>query len=1463
MTNTKSLSLSQCLVGATVALLLAGALVANAQVPAQLPLLSRAGPGVPPNMMLMMDDSGSMQFRHMPEYVFAGDTFSTPNPLGEKNVTWDPSDRYQTFFSSVGVDMGVVPGSLTITNWVLRALRSSDTNTLFYNPEIVYQPWFNDDGVTRRPNSIVTAAYSSPPIKATTATSLTATNVGLGLKNFKLVEMGKSFAVNQQVLISSTAAPTRWMYGKVTALNGVDMTVQVTTSGGAGNLASWNIVRTDIVDLTNIAQHPGGVTPATQLVVGKRYRIINPGTTVWNPSTGASNSELNHVFTATGTGVGTGVAQAALCFANPTNVIGTGIKPGEGCEPASGPVTHDPGVYFRLQKTGQVYKTLTSAANYTGYSINTVNGSYPKVISRTDCSGAVGPTGCTQAEERQNFANWYSYYRTRNLIARGALMEAFAADPASIPATALLKDGRYRIATQGNTLFTAIGAIDNQVGTVFTATGAGAGTGTAMPIPYRLGFGRINRAGMINVDTVPTIAIETDAKYGGGGVRDYSGARRVNLFKWLDDLPAVGSTPLVPAFEAVGEYYKRTDDRGPWTDDPSGVVPNTVANNKTCRRSFQIATTDGYWNLVAGTKGNADNAATGPITGVGTTYPGYTPVKPYSDATGNTLADAAMHYWVTDLQPGTANAVRPVGENISFWQNMTTHTITMGVRGTLDSKVDLPALTSGAKVWPPAGVGQTTNNVDDVWHAAVNGRGQYFSVKDPKEMADAFKSILTMSSGDDKPTAGVATASTTLTTNNFKYVPEFQQQGWSGDVKSYRLIGLEDSKQVWSAAEKLPAQSALNAPVYTSDRNIVTWNAVPGGPAVPFKWSSLSLQNKNALDASLGLNKDKFVNYLWGEHTYEGPGQPFRQRLDKNNKPFILGDFMNGNPVSVLDSFNGMYTNLSLGDYDGFLAAKKARTSVVFAGANDGMLHGFKDSRPALNVPAALDDGREVFAYVPRAVYPTLHKLADKTYGTTGLPHQYFVDGPLRESDAYVKAPVTNTVSWRNYLMGSLGAGGRAVYALDVTDLANLGVNTVRWEISSATQPDLGYVLAPIKVGVLPNGRWVAIFGNGFSSTNGYATLFVVDIEKAGDQDPTAVQKLNVDMLGNNGLGGVTLIHDVDGKITTIYAGDLKGKLWKFDFDAGATSKFVVSGGTAMFTATDGGGIVQPITASPVVFNHAQGGKIVVFGTGKLFADADALDTQVQTTYAVWDKAGDAAFTRPMVRANLTGRTLKAFWGEGAAKDTAFFSLTDVTAIDWTTSRGWRIDLDVTVPADPLAVPPKPAALLRTRVIYPTLVGGLDTAVVSTVAPAQDVLGVCDALSGSALNLLLPVQSGLNPLNKTFDTNGDGTAGPTDVFSVGYGTAADGVDVVVRSQNKDGTDGLNDPGGGGHEGDCTGAKCSGGGECVPSPKCPEAGTCLASIQSATAGMTVCIPSGAAATRKMDRVWRRIINPPIR
>lgn len=1424
--------------------------------PSQLPLLTKAGAAVAPNVVLTLDDSGSMQFQHMPENELAVRNPTTANPVASNTVRWDKNDDYM-----VSVNFfGTVPGIMESTNYRLRALRSADTNTVFYNPEIRYRPWLTSDGVTRLPDSPVAKAYKNPLIR----------------------------------------------------------------TGAAGTY----------VDLTALS----GTFPAGSFVVGTTYKIVTAGTTSFT-AIGAANNSVGTTFVATGPGSGTGTASTGSstaaastgwCFANANN---------SDCAAAGAAFVHDPGAYFRLVKqnvtagsfaVGETYKivsvgstnfmalgaasntvgvsfkatgagtgsgvaygysVVTTASNYTGYSINSVPAgtfvvgtqykityagstsftsigassnavgtvftatgagsgtgratqvAFTKYADRIDCAGTV----CTQDEERQNYANWFSYYRNRNLLARGSLMEAFGPEAAPVTAGTFVVGTSYAIVSVGSTSFTAIGASSNTVDTVFTATGAGSGTGTARPIAMRLGFGRINK-GSATVDGVTTSVLESDtATYGGGGVRDFNSARKANLFKWLEDLPANGGTPLVGALDTIGKYYSRTDNKGPWTDFP-GASGNVVANNKTCRRSYTILTTDGYWTS-APTVGNQDNTDGATITGSGASYK-YVASRPYKDEWSDTLADVAMKYWKSDLQTATDNKVPAVANNPSFWQNMTTYTVGLGVRGTLDPDTDLPALTAGTKTWPHASPTGASENVDDLWHAAVNSRGQYFSAKDPQELATAIRTALAGATGGAGATAGVATASTLLSSGNRKYIPTFESGNWDGDITAY---GLDATGQVttaqWTASSKMPAWNSRN--IVTFDNTSSTWTGVS------FDWASIPLSGQAAMGAVAALHPTEFINYLKGDHSQEGVGNLYRSRFDSAAKPFVLGDIVNSNPVLIKGNFDGMYTDPAFGgtgSYATFKATKAARTAVLFAGGNDGMLHAFQDSEGV--TPAT--DGKEIFAYVPRAVYPNLYKLTDYNYGTTStLQHQYYVDGPLHEADAFVKAPGASSASWRNYLFGSLGAGGRAVFALDVTNSTSMGASSVRWELSSAEDDDIGYVLTPIKVGVLPNGRWVAIFGNGYSSANGKAVLFVVDIENAASSDvavrTAAIQKLVLDSTGSNGLGGVTVIpNQTTGRTELIYVGDLKGKLWKIKYNTTTNLFQVDSNGTSgFFAAKDSLAAAQPITSSPVVYKHSLGGYMVIFGTGKLFSAADTNDTSTQTVYGVWDKEAGSlgapdSISRPLARANLVPRILSTFAGTGGAAGTTFVSASGAT-VDYTgTSRGWYMDLSPTITGG--------------RVIYPSQVVGYSTALVSSVAPVQGTPLACESGTGTALNLLLPVEQGKDSTSHSFDTNGDGIANGSDTTGIGYQTKADGVDAVVSSAGVSGSNRLADVGGGGPEGDCTGAVCSKKGQkCVPSPLCPEANTCLSSIQSATMGLPVCIPVGAGGTR----VWRRIINPPIR
>jgi type IV pilus assembly protein PilY1 len=198
--------------------------------------------------------------------------------------------------------------------------------------------------------------------------------------------------------------------------------------------------------------------------------------------------------------------------------------------------------------------------------------------------------------------------------------------------------------------------------------------------------------------------------------------------------------------------------------------------------------------------------------------------------------------------------------------------------------------------------------------------------------------------------------------------------------------------------------------------------------------------------------------------------------------------------------------------------------------------------------------------------------------------------------------------------------------------------------------------------------------------------------------------------------------------------------------------------------------------------------------------------------YGVRDQSGDS-LARPMGRAALEARSLSQV---AAASGATFYSLAG-TPVNWATQRGWVTDLN---------------ALAGMRVVYPAQMVSSKVALVSAVVPARDVI-VCDAAIGQGVNFLFPVEQGLNPDYPMFDTNGDGLFTVADTLVAGYGTNADGIDAVIRSTPT-----------------CAGGVCK----------------TVISIQNTTSQQraTVEAPDLASGARVIrDRVWRRIINPPIR
>ena len=975
-----------------------------------------------------------------------------------------------------------------------------------------------------------------------------------------------------------------------------------------------------------------------------------------------------------------------------------------------------PATYYRKNGTGFIRVSLGKDENGIAFHTETTfraDNYTPsnKGADRTDCVTLA--TKCTLAEEKKNFANWYTYYRTRSLLARGASSLAFSK----------LED------------------------------------------PMRVGYGRINYSGAAadGITGAPTATVQR-------GVRDFTvnSATRKAFFDWLYTVPASGGTPLRRAMDDVGRYFMVTSTAGPWGNTPGTADTKTTPDPlASCRKSFHILMTDGYWNGAAATKATANyDGSDGPITDIESAYlnkkyrykksatDGVGTKSPYADNFSGTLADVAAYYWQTDLFPKVSDTVNldnnvkantsktdtskpyySASENVdrgdhAFWQHLTTYTVGLGVAGSIVNTTTAPPATG----WPSVTEDSPTA-VDDLWHAAVNGRGRYLSAQNPQEFQDAMEAALNAILGSVDANTGVSVSATVVNGSTKRYIPSFNSPSWTGDVKASLLLD-PNSNPIWSATDSLPAFGL---------RKLYTWS---GSQVVAFD-TSLS----TTLRTSMGGATDALINFLRGDRSLEG--STYRCRGDSPGtkvctaKPAnagLFGDVINGTPILIGKSSADMgYQLLPAADtsrntYRTYFNAKKARTSAVVAvGANDGMLHFLNDS-----------NGKELMGYIPSTALPNLSRLSYKNYGLSTEDanvnsHRFFVDGPIVEADAYLSG-------WTNVVIGSAGAGGKSLFAFKVgtSDPTTVSNNSVMWELNAGAQnaqaANLGHVMAPVAVGRMANGKWAAVFGNGLDSTNGTASLWIVDLATG---EPL-VAPIRAGTETGNGLGGVTLVRNAQRVVVAAYAGDALGRMWRFDLEGASASNWKVGFGGSPLIATG-----KAITAAPTYLSHPKGGLMVLFGTGKLYANGDEATTTQQSLYGVWDVtavgkasvAGRTASLSKLVQPRVnTSVTVKAVGSplKGYAIDP---SSTTISYTDYNGLRGWVLDM---------------AAATGERAIYnPFLLQGY--AYFNTMAPQVATQGdPCISQSSNFWQYTINPFTGEMPQFSLYDTNGDGVINDKD-----------------------------------------------------------------------------------------------------
>ncbi|WP_267106939.1 pilus assembly protein [Xanthomonas sacchari] len=428
----------------------------------------------------------------------------------------------------------------------------------------------------------------------------------------------------------------------------------------------------------------------------------------------------------------------------------------------------------------------------------------------------------------------------------------------------------------------------------------------------------------------------------------------------------------------------------------------------------------------------------------------------------------------------------------------------------------------------------------------------------------AFERILDEMRGS---AASLASNTTKLEAGARTYQSVFYSGTWRGDVVAYDVNQTTgELTQAWSATAQFPTWNARKIKFANSAGNLddFVYGKLGNTP--------LSSATQNQID------------YLRGDRSQEkANGGVLRTRSG------ILGDIVNSQPVYVGAPNPRLYTTATFNGasaYASFAAAKSTRAPMIYVGANDGMLHGFDAST-----------GAEKFAFVPKAAMTGLLDYTDPNY-----QHRYYVDGELTVSDVYSGG------SWRSVLIGTMGRGGKGMFALDVTDPNNI---TLLWDKTSTTTDlvGLGNNLGKPIIGQLANGQWYAMLGNGPNSSGDSADLILVNAITG------ASSRIQTGSSGNNGLSGVLAwSSNNDFIVDRLYAGDLNGNVWRFDM-SGAT------GTVRQLFSANYASKAQPITAAPTAAKDpATGLTWVFFGTGKYLSSGDLGNKDVQSWYGLIDR---------------------------------------------------------------------------------------------------------------------------------------------------------------------------------------------------------------------------------------------------
>ncbi|MBE0626666.1 MAG: hypothetical protein IH606_17840 [Burkholderiales bacterium] len=1003
------------------------------------------------------------------------------------------------------------------------------------------------------------------------------------------------------------------------------------------------------------------------------------------------------------------------------------------------------------------------------------------------------------ATQLQNFANWYSYYRTRLLMMKTATGQAFSSVNKNY------RVGFAKISSSGSpTVYvdtfwdnsdSVAGPVSTQRTTWYNALYNTTSSGstplrTALSDAGRYYAGKLGGADPVQFSCQQNFTLlSTDGYWNTGDGYKIDGSSAVGNQDGTAPRPMYdgAQTSAQWTFTYARNYYSNT--RGSGSDRCSNRNDRHVVTQPqigTCVKSSGSGScTPSNW--ISNGSSSMGPCLSNPR--FPQDYPGGNQTTPpvlqgspvesagTSGGTSDNLADIAMYYYQTDLRTtalGNCGPDNSLCENNVFQgatdknlqQHMTTFTLGLGASGWMnysssylsDTTGDFTAVKQGSTAsssatppvcswqadgsvcnWPVPGLSSGNGfiaNVDDLWHAAVNGRGAYFSATNPKTLSAGLTNAL--ASINSKIGAAAAAATSTLNPvagNNFAYVASYTTVAWKGNLEA-RGINVDTGTVTENASwciEDVAAQSCAAPGTVETDtsgevtvfycvtpnqvvcnggelvgsdckvqiatactgtmnslvgdasdtRNVYTAKSDGSAALVDFLYTNLDPADFDSSristltqmqgttltaaqkSAAAGAN---LVNYLRGQHGHEFD-RTSNALVDQlyRKREAVLGDALESQPAFIgAPVFSYPYPG-----YSSYLTDQAGRAGTVYMGTNDGMMHAF-----------AGDTGVERWAYVPSMVLPNLWKLADTSYATN---HTNYVNGsPITSDICAANCGDAATAVWKTILVAGLNGGGRGYYALDITDPA---APALLWEfkpsapIGRPQDPDLGYSFGRAIITRKTDGTWVVLVTSGYNNGtvssdplvnnspagSGIGYLYVLNAATGA-----IISKISTGVGSAATPSGLAKIagwnnEPAGNAAGFVYGGDLLGNVWRFDINTGAVLKFA--------TLFDDLNVAQPIMTTPIL-GEINGKRVVFIGTGKYLETSDLTTSQKQTQYAIKDDNASATLVNPRATLvqqylinNPDGTATRLSSGTSTAG-----AATATNPVDFFADRGWFVD---------------------------------------------------------------------------------------------------------------------------------------------------------------------------------------------